>query len=76
MHISPLTRRRFAIFRAHRRGYCSLWIFLALFVVTLFAELLANNRPLLIRFDGHWYVPGTAGLQRRHFRQRLHANRG
>ena len=57
MHVSPLTRRRLAIFRAHKRGYWSLWIFLALFVVTLFAEFLANDRPLLIRFEGHWYVP-------------------
>ena len=57
MHLSPLTRRRLAIFRAHKRGYWSLWIFLALFAVTLFAEFLANDRPLLIRYDGRWYVP-------------------
>jgi microcin C transport system permease protein len=57
VNISPLTRRRLAIFRAHRRGYWSLWIFLGLFGLTLFAELLANDRPLLIRYDGHWYVP-------------------
>ena len=57
MYISPLNRRRWAIFRAHRRGYWSLWIFLTLFTASLFAELLANDRPLLIRFDGHWYVP-------------------
>ncbi len=57
MHISPLTRRRLAIFRSHKRGYWSLWIFLVLFCLTLFAEFIANDRPLLIRFDGHWYVP-------------------
>ena len=57
VQLSPLTRRRLAIFRAHRRGYWSLWIFLALFGLSLFAEFLANDRPLLIRFDGHWYVP-------------------
>jgi microcin C transport system permease protein len=57
MHVSPLTRRRLAIFRAHKRGYWSLWIFLTLFLVTLFAEFLANDRPLLVRFEGHWYVP-------------------
>ncbi len=55
--LSPLTRRRLAVFRAHRRGFWSLWLFLALFVLSLFAEFLANDRPLLIRFDGHWYVP-------------------
>ena len=57
MPLSPLTRRRLAIFRAHKRGYWSLWIFLALFVVTLFAEFLANNRPLLIRYESQWFVP-------------------
>jgi microcin C transport system permease protein len=57
MHLTPLTRRRLAIFRAHKRGYWSLWIFLALFGVTLFAELLANDRPLLIRYNNQWFVP-------------------
>jgi microcin C transport system permease protein len=34
-----------------------MWIFLALFSVTLFAEFIANDRPLLVHYDGHWYVP-------------------
>jgi microcin C transport system permease protein len=54
---SPLTRRRFHNFRANRRGYWSLWIFLVLFVVSLFAELIANDRPLLVRYEGRLYVP-------------------
>ncbi len=57
MTLSPVTRRRIAIFRANRRGFWSLWIFLVLFGLSLFAEFIANDRPLLIRFDGHWYVP-------------------
>jgi microcin C transport system permease protein len=57
MRLSPLTRRRLAAFRAHRRGYVSFWIFLTLFVLSLFAEFIANDRPLLIRYDGEWYVP-------------------
>ena len=57
MTLSPLTRRRFAAFRAHRRGWWSLWIFLTLFTISLFAALIANDRPLLIRYRGHWYVP-------------------
>jgi microcin C transport system permease protein len=57
VQLSPLNRRRLAIFRAHRRGYWSLWIFLALFGFSLFAEFIANDRPLLVRFNGHWYVP-------------------
>jgi microcin C transport system permease protein len=55
--ITPLTRRRLHNFRANRRGYWSLWIFLALFVFTLFAELIANDRPLLAKFDGRYYFP-------------------
>jgi microcin C transport system permease protein len=57
MALSPLTRRRLAIFRAHRRGFWSLWIFLALFLLTLFAELIANDRPLLVHYEGHWFFP-------------------
>jgi microcin C transport system permease protein len=55
--LSPLTRRRLAGFRANRRGYWSLWIFLALFGITLAAELVANDRPLLVRYDGRFYAP-------------------
>ncbi|HTC10833.1 MAG TPA: ABC transporter permease [Acetobacteraceae bacterium] len=55
--MSPVTRRRLTIFRQHRRGYISFWIFLILFAVTLPAELIANDRPLLIRFNHRWYVP-------------------
>ncbi len=57
MTLSPITQRRLAIFRQHRRGYFSFWVFLVLFGTSLFAEFIANDRPLLIRFDGHWYVP-------------------
>ena len=57
MTLSPVTRRRLAIFRSNRRGFWSLWVFLVLFGLSLFAEFIANDRPLLIRFDGHWYVP-------------------
>jgi microcin C transport system permease protein len=55
--LSPLMRRRLRNFVANRRGYWSLWIFLAMFIVSLFAELIANDRPLLIRYEGRWYVP-------------------
>ena len=55
--IRPLTRRRIANFTANRRGFWSLWIFLAIFLLSLCAELIANDRPVLIRFDGGFYVP-------------------
>jgi microcin C transport system permease protein len=55
--LSPITRRRLAIFRANRRGFVSFWIFLALFGTCLFAEFVANDRPLVVYFDGGWYFP-------------------
>ena len=55
--MTPVTRRRLAAFRAHRRGYWSLIIFTALFLVCLFAEFIANDRPLLVRFQGQFYAP-------------------
>ncbi|GAB1717987.1 MAG: binding-protein-dependent transport systems inner membrane component [Nitrobacter sp.] len=57
LRLSPLNRRRWQSFKSNRRGYWSLWIFTILFVISLFAELIANDRPLLIRFDGHFYFP-------------------
>jgi microcin C transport system permease protein len=54
---SPLTQRRWANFRANKRGFFSLWIFLALFFFTLFAEFVANDHPLLVKFDNHYYFP-------------------
>jgi microcin C transport system permease protein len=57
LRLSPITLRRIAIFRQNRRGYLSFWVFLVLFGFSLFAEFIANDRPLLIRFEGHWYVP-------------------
>ena len=57
LRITLLTRRRIDNFRANRRGIWSLWIFLVLFVVTLFAELVANDRPIIVFYDGAFYVP-------------------
>jgi microcin C transport system permease protein len=54
---SPLNRRRWQNFKANRRGYWSLWIFLALFLISLFAELIANDRPFMIKYDGRLYWP-------------------
>ncbi|WP_322516270.1 ABC transporter permease [Rhodopseudomonas palustris] len=59
LSFSPLNKRRWQNFKANRRGYWSFWIFLVLFGVSLFAELIANDRPLLIKFDGHYYFPAA-----------------
>ena len=55
--ITPITRRRLRNFRANKRGYWSLWIFLGLFFLALFAEFIANDKPLLIGFKGEIYAP-------------------
>ena len=55
----PMTpgQRAWARFRRHRRGYWSLWIFLAVFAMSLFAELLSNDRPILVKHEGRYYIP-------------------
>jgi microcin C transport system permease protein len=55
--ITPLTRRRLRNFRANKRGFWSLWIFLLLFGISLLAEFVANDRPLIVFHDGHLFFP-------------------
>jgi microcin C transport system permease protein len=55
--MNQINRRRIAQFRANRRGVASLIVFGVLFLLTLFAELLANDRPIVIRYDGAFYYP-------------------
>jgi microcin C transport system permease protein len=55
--LSPINRRRWLNFKANRRGYWSFWVFLALFIITLFAEFIANDRPLYVRYDSKHYFP-------------------
>jgi microcin C transport system permease protein len=57
MTLSPISQRRLTIFRQNRRGLWSLRLFSILFILSLFAEFIANDRPLLIRFDHSWLVP-------------------
>lgn len=57
MALSPLMRRRLYQFKANKRGYFSLWIFIFLFVLTLLAEFIANDKPLIVRFEGKFYFP-------------------
>ena len=55
--ITPLTVRRLASFRANKRGYRSFWVFLVLFLFSLFAELIANDKPILVQYEGSYYFP-------------------
>ncbi|SHJ58835.1 microcin C transport system permease protein [Shimia gijangensis] len=57
MALSPLNQRRWRNFKRNRRAYWSLILFSIAFVVTMFAEVLANDRPILVRYQGEFYVP-------------------
>lgn len=57
LKVSPLNQRRWQNFKKNRRGYWSLWIFAVLFGLSLFAELLANDRPLLVSYKGEMLFP-------------------
>ena len=55
--LTPLMARRFRAFRANKRGYWSFWIFVVVFGVSLFAEFIANDKPLTVYYDGSFYFP-------------------
>lgn len=55
--MSPINERRLANFKRNKRGYYSLWIFLCLFVIGLFANVVANDRPIVLLLDGELFVP-------------------
>ena len=55
--LSPLNKRRWQNFKANRRGFWSFWIFLVLFFVSLGAEFIANDKPLVIEYENHYYWP-------------------
>ena len=57
MSLSPINKRRWRNFMANKRGYWSMWTFAALFTLSLFAEFIANDKPLLVRYEGAFYVP-------------------
>lgn len=57
MSLAPLTQRRVAQFKKNKRGYISLILFAILFTTTLLAELICNDKPLLVRFENHYYFP-------------------
>jgi len=57
MALSPLNQRRWRNFKANRRAYWSLWIFLVLYGLSLCAEFIANDRPFLVKHAGGYYMP-------------------
>ena len=57
LNLSPINQRRLRIFKQHKRGYYSLWAFLLIFVISVFAEFIANDKPFLIYKQGEIYSP-------------------
>ena len=55
--LSSIARRRIDQFRRNRRAHYSLWIFLALFLFSSFAELIANDKPIVVHYNGSFYFP-------------------
>src|SRR5476649_224573 len=57
LKVSTVNQARWARFCHNRRGFWLLWIFLVIFVLALLSNVLANDKPLLARYQGHWFVP-------------------
>ena len=57
MFNNPLAEARWLRFKANKRGFISLWIFTILFGLSLFAEIIANDKPLLVSYDNQWFIP-------------------
>jgi microcin C transport system permease protein len=55
--VSSLNQRRWALFRRNARGFWSFWIFLILFLISVFAPLISNDRPILAKYKGEWLFP-------------------
>jgi microcin C transport system permease protein len=55
--LSPLNQRRWRNFKRNKRAYWSLWIFAVLFGISLFAEFVANDKPILVNYRGELYMP-------------------
>jgi microcin C transport system permease protein len=55
--LSPIAERRLLQFKRNRRGYWSMWLFLGLFLFSLFAELIANDKPIVVQYQGSFYFP-------------------
>ena len=57
MTLSPLNKRRLDNFKSNKRGWYSFWIFTLLFLISIFANFIANEKPLLIKYNNQIYFP-------------------
>ncbi|MBE0507081.1 MAG: ABC transporter permease [Marinospirillum sp.] len=67
LHLSPLNQRRWQLFKSNRRAWWSLWAFLLMFGISLVAELVANDKPLLVSYNGSLYLPMLRDYQETEF---------
>jgi microcin C transport system permease protein len=65
--VISINRRRWESFKANRRGYWSFWIFLVLFVMSLGAEFIANDKPFIVKYDGHFHFPAIFNYTQANF---------
>lgn len=65
--LSPINKRRWSNFKANRRGFWSLWIFLTLFTLSMLSVFIANDKPLLILLDGKSYFPIFSNYEESNF---------
>ena len=67
MNLSPLTLRRLRNFKANKRGYYSGFVFCILFFISIFAEFIANDKPVLLFFKGEFHFPVFQKISETHF---------
>ena len=57
MNLTKLNQRRLSNFKNNKRGYYSFWVFSFLFIISLFADFISNEKPLLIKYNSNFYYP-------------------
>ena len=55
--LSSINKRRLNNFISNKRGFYSFWIFFILFMITLFSDFIANEKPLLLKYENKFYYP-------------------
>jgi len=63
MRLNPLTARKLRRFKSLKRGYYSFWLLIILTVLSLFAELLVNDKAVAVRYDGEWSFPTYSAVR-------------
>ena len=59
LNLSPINKRRANVFKTNKRAFFSFWLFSLLFVGSLFAEVIANDNPLIVSYQGSWFFPAA-----------------